>query len=49
MGGEGAAALICDLLAKDLLYPLWVIDGTGKVREPAEMLENLMLICFLFS
>ena len=36
------------LLAKDLLYLLSIIDGAGKVQEPVEMLENLMLICSLY-
>ena len=44
----GGSTLISDLLAKDLLYPLSIIDGVGKVQESVEMLENLILICSLF-
>ena len=46
--GGGSTSLICDLMAKDLLYPLSIIDGAGRVQESVEMLENLILICSLF-
>ena len=47
-GGGGAASLICDLLAKDLLYPLLVKYRGEKDQDPVKLLENSMLICSLF-
>ena len=49
----GPTSLICDLLAKDLLYPLsvkyrWGGGGGGEDKDPVKMLQNLMLICDLF-
>ena len=44
----GSTSLICDLLAKDLLYPLSVKNRAGKDQDPVKMLENSMLICSLF-
>ena len=44
----GSTSLICDLLAKDLLYPLSVEYRGGKEQDPVKMLENSMLICSLF-
>ena len=44
----GSASIICDLLAKDLLYPLSVKYRGGKDQDPVKMLENSMLVCSLF-
>ena len=33
-------SLVCDLMAKDLLYPLSIIDRAGKVHGPEKVLEN---------
>ena len=44
----GSTSLICDLLAKDLLYPLSVKYRGGKEQDHIKMLENSMLICSLF-
>ena len=35
----GSTSLICDLLAKDLLYPLSVKYRTGKDQDPLKMLK----------
>ena len=42
----GSASFICDLLAKDLLYPLSVKYRAGKEQDTVEMLENSMFINF---
>ena len=36
-GEGGSPSLICDLLPKDLLYPLSIIDGAEKVQKPVEI------------
>ena len=44
----GSTSLICDLLAKDLLYPQKVKYRGGKDQDLVKMLENSMLMCSLF-
>ena len=43
-----SASLFCDLLAKDLLYPLSVEYRGEKDQDSVKMLEDSMLICSLF-
>ena len=35
----GSTSLICDLFAKDLLYPLSVKYRAGKNQDPVKMLK----------
>ena len=44
----GSTSLICDLLAKDLLYTLSVKYRAGKDQDPVKMLDNSILICSFF-
>ena len=46
----GPASLICDLLAKDLLYPLSVKYRVGKNQDPVKNVRkfnvNLHFVCY---
>ena len=40
----GSTSLLCDLLTKDLLYPLSVKYRAGKDQDPVKMLKIQLLI-----